>query len=156
METVNTTAFSAWAKTLLLAKDFRRAQLLMHVQFANDNRGAEQFNPFIWMNLNLNLPELDVRYLFDGSSPGYEVNAVSYFDDPQQLVERIAHFGGNDEFWGSNYWWTPDDYVEFVRYFSPLAILAAEDEQYMWTIDDPEETVSYYNEIYDRLITESR
>ena len=102
---LNNTALLAWAKTLLLAKDFRHAQLLMHAQFANDYRETAQFDPFIWMNLHLDPPELEVNHLFDGSSPGCEVHAASYFEDAGELVESIARFGGNDDFWNSAYRW---------------------------------------------------
>ena len=145
-------ALWSWAKVMLLAKDFEHAQLLMHMEFANNNRGIVGFNPFEWMNLHLNLPELDVNYLFDGSKPGYELYNVSYFDDPQQLVDRILEYGGNDDYWRRNYTWSAEDYAEFIRYYSPLAILALDDKPYLWT-DDPEEEIrEFYDKIYAGMI----
>ncbi len=145
-------ALWSWAKVLLLAKDFEHAQLLMHLEFANNNRGIVRFNPFEWMNLHLNLPELDVNYLFDGSKPGYELYNVSYFDDPRQLVDRILEYGGNDDYWRRNYTWTAEDYAEFIRHFSPLAILALDDKPYLWTTSPEEEIREFYEKIYAGMI----
>lgn len=35
-DAINSTALWAWARVLLLVKDFKHTQLLMHAEFAND------------------------------------------------------------------------------------------------------------------------
>ena len=123
-DTINTTALWAWSRTMLLAKDFKSAQLLMHAEVANDYRGVRVFNPFAWMNVRLNLPGFEVEWRYDGSVPNYEIYGVNWFKDPRQLVERICSLGNDGGYWESNYEWTPDDYSEFKRYFSSRSYLA--------------------------------
>ena len=151
-DSINPTSLWAWARVLLLAKDFKHAQLLMHAEFANDYRGVQLFNPFIWMNVRLNLPGFEVNWLYDGSVPNYEVYGVNWFDDPKQICERISSLGNDGGYWETNYTWTPDDYAEFIRYFSPLSYLAFDGMPYAWTDDDQEETRAFYDDIYARMI----
>lgn len=153
-DAINPTALWAWTRVLLLAKDFKHAQLLMHVEVANDYRGVQLFNPFIWMNVRLNLPGFEVNWLYDGSVPNYEVYGVNWFDDPKQICDRISSLGNDGGYWESNYTWAPDDYAEFIRYFSPLSYLAYDGVPYTWTDDDQEETKAFYDDIYARMIDE--
>ena len=153
-DSISTDALWSWAKTLLLAKDFRHAQLLMHAEFANSNRGTTLFNPFEWINLHMNLPELSVDYLFDGSKPGYQIYGLNYLDNPQQVIGRIAEYGGNDGFWLAHYTWSPDDYLEFTKYFSPLAVLSADGKPYLWSADKENDLVDLYNHAYQTLIAQ--
>ena len=151
-DTICSDGLWSWAKTLLLAKDFRHAQLLMHADFANTYRGEKGcFCPFVWMNIRLNLPGLDIEWLYDDSRPNYKLYALDYFENPEQLVERIYAFGGNDGYWRFNYTWTSDDYYEFINYFGPISTLATEDQAYAWTGDDQDELIEMYNAILDKM-----
>lgn len=146
-DTICSDGLWSWAKVLLLAKDFRHLQLLMNAEFANYYRGKVLFSPFEWMNIHLNLPGLDIEWLYDGSEPNYKINALDYFEYPEQLVERIYAYGGNNGYWKFNYSWMPDDYAEFIKYFGPIATLAIDGTAYRWTADEPEDMIKLYEGI---------
>lgn len=151
-DAINPTALWTWARVLLLAKDFRHAQLLLHAECASEYRGVQLFNPFVWMNIRLNLPGFEVNWLHDGSVPNYEIYGVNWFDNPKQLAERIRTLGNDGGYWQSNYEWTANDYAEFIRYFSPLSYLAYDDTLYAWTNDDQEELKAFYDDIYSKML----
>lgn len=88
------TGLWSWAKVLLLAKDFKHLQLLMHAEFANYYRGESLFSPTEWMNVHLNMPGLEIEWLYDDSKPNYRISALDYFEYPEQLIERIYSYGG--------------------------------------------------------------
>ena len=146
-DTICSDGLWSWAKVLLLAKDFRHLQLLMHAEFANHYRGESWFVPFVWMNIHLNLPGLEIEWLRDCSRPNFEIHSLDYFENPEQLVERIYAYGGNNGYWKFNYSWTPDDYAEFIKYLGPLNTLANEGKAYRWTGDEIEDMQNLYESI---------
>lgn len=146
-DTICSDGLWSWAKVLLLAKDFRNLQLLMHAEYANYFRGESWFSPFEWMNMHLNLPGFEINWSYDGPKQTYEIISLNYFENPEQLVERFYAFGGNDGYWRFNYSWSPDDYRNFLEYFGPIAILAIEDTKYRWTNDDYDDLLEMYESI---------
>lgn len=147
-DTICSDGLWSWAKVLLLAKDFEHLQLLMHAEFANNYRGESLFSPMEWMNVHLNMPGLEIEWLYDGSKPNYRISALDYFEYPEQLVERISAYGGNNGYWRFNYSWSPDDYLEFIKYFGPLATLVIDNTAYRWTGDEPDDLLKLYESVY--------
>lgn len=129
-DTVHSTALWAWARVLLLAKDFKHVQMLMHAEFANDHRGTRLFNPFLWMNVKLNLS--GTMYVYDESITNYRTQDLNWFKDPKQIVDCIRSLGNGGDFWMQNYEWTPADYQEFKKYFSSKSYLAYDGTQHTW------------------------
>lgn len=152
-DSISSDGLWSWGKVLILAKDFRSLQLLMHADYANLYRGREWFNPFVWMNIRLNMPGLDIEWLFDDSEPNYKIYELDYFDNPMQLVERIYTFGGNDGYWKFNYSWSPEDYQEFLKYFGPLAVDVMDGQAYRWTNDDVEVLQKHYQQVLENYAT---
>lgn len=147
-DTICSDGLWSWAKVLLLAKDFEHLQLLMHAEFANHYRGESLFSPTEWMNVHLNMPGLEIEWLYDDSKPNYRISALDYFEYPEQLIERIYSYGGNNGYWRFNYSWSPDDYLEFIKYFGPLATLVIDGTAYRWTDDEPDDLLKFYESVY--------
>ena len=51
------------------------------------------FSPTEWMNVHLNMPGLEIEWLYDDSKPNYRISALDYFEYPEQLIERIYSYG---------------------------------------------------------------
>ena len=56
--------------------------------------------------------------------------------------------GGNNGYWRFNYSWSPDDYLEFIKYFGPLATLVIDGTAYRWTDDEPDDLLKFYESVY--------
>lgn len=141
-DAICSSALWSWAKILLLAKDFKHAQLLLHAEFANYYRGETWFNPFEWMNVHLNLPGTNIEWTNDGSRPNYKITSPNRFENSEQLVEKIMAYGGNAVYWNPNYSWAPTEHAQFVKYFGPVATLALDGEAYRWTPDEQDDVCS--------------
>lgn len=155
MQELNSDAFWSWAKVLLLSKDFKYAQMLMHVAYAGERRGTRTFNPFYEMNSRLQLPGFGIDMDVENIEQYYDVPlgrnnpviSLNYFEDPQQLVNRIFTYGGNPTYWAKNYTWDAKDYSNFISYFGPQAFLVAANAKYSWTADDGLELQESYKNI---------